>query len=267
MTRTGSPYLALELRDRTGTIPARVFRDADALARRFRARRVGARGRAGRAVPRRARARGLPRSLRARTPADGSTRRASCRPPTATSTSSTGSSSTSRARSTIRAYRALLDSLLADARAARRVAAGAVHARRPPRLPRRAARAHRRGGDARARGVPAAPAPELRPAADGGDRPRHRADREFTYGAEIGLTDEGRCSATSRSVSGCCWRAPAGSTTSAGSRCSTACSATTGPAAAPGGRFGSPEALALYRLNALDASVKGALEHGLQRGG
>ena len=32
---------------------------------------------------------------------------------------------------------------------------------------------------------------------------------------------------------------------------------------APGRRFGSPEALALYRLNALDASVKGALEHGL----
>jgi len=28
-------------------------------------------------------------------------------------------------------------------------------------------------------------------------------------------------------------------------------------------RFGSPEALTLYRLNALDASVKGALEHGL----
>ena len=36
-----------------------------------------------------------------------------------------------------------------------------------------------------------------------------------------------------------------------------------GPASAPGGRFGSPEALALYRLNALDAGVKGALEHGL----
>jgi hypothetical protein len=31
----------------------------------------------------------------------------------------------------------------------------------------------------------------------------------------------------------------------------------------PGRRFGSPEALALYRRNALDASVKGALEHGL----
>jgi 3'-5' exoribonuclease len=34
-TRTGSPYLALELRDRTGTIKARAFRDADALAGRF----------------------------------------------------------------------------------------------------------------------------------------------------------------------------------------------------------------------------------------
>jgi 3'-5' exoribonuclease len=32
---------------------------------------------------------------------------------------------------------------------------------------------------------------------------------------------------------------------------------------APGRGFDSPEALALYRLNALDASVKGALEHGL----
>jgi 3'-5' exoribonuclease len=36
-----------------------------------------------------------------------------------------------------------------------------------------------------------------------------------------------------------------------------------GPSSAPGGRFASPEALALFRLNALDATVKGALEHGL----
>jgi 3'-5' exoribonuclease len=36
-----------------------------------------------------------------------------------------------------------------------------------------------------------------------------------------------------------------------------------GPDALPGRRFRSPEALALQRLNALDASVKGALEHGL----
>src|ERR671930_2752419 len=33
--RTGTPYLALELRDRTGALPARVFRDADLLGGRF----------------------------------------------------------------------------------------------------------------------------------------------------------------------------------------------------------------------------------------
>jgi 3'-5' exoribonuclease len=37
-----------------------------------------------------------------------------------------------------------------------------------------------------------------------------------------------------------------------------------GPEALPGRRFRSAEALALYRLNALDAGVKGALEHGLE---
>ncbi len=36
-----------------------------------------------------------------------------------------------------------------------------------------------------------------------------------------------------------------------------------GPDVLPGRRFRSPEALALYRLNAVDAAVKGALEHGL----
>jgi 3'-5' exoribonuclease len=36
-----------------------------------------------------------------------------------------------------------------------------------------------------------------------------------------------------------------------------------GPDALPGRRFRSPEALALHRLNSVDAAVKGALEHGL----
>src|SRR5215211_2436813 len=35
IARTGTPYLALELRDRTGALPARVFRDADLLGGRF----------------------------------------------------------------------------------------------------------------------------------------------------------------------------------------------------------------------------------------
>jgi 3'-5' exoribonuclease len=35
MSRAGTPYLALELRDRTGALPARIFRDADVAAARF----------------------------------------------------------------------------------------------------------------------------------------------------------------------------------------------------------------------------------------
>ncbi|MFT4036110.1 MAG: OB-fold nucleic acid binding domain-containing protein [Patulibacter sp.] len=35
LTRAGQPYLALQLRDRTGTIAGRVFRDADGVAARF----------------------------------------------------------------------------------------------------------------------------------------------------------------------------------------------------------------------------------------
>ena len=88
--------------------------------------------------------------------------------------------------------------------------------------------------------------------------------REFTYGAELGLTEEGRLLGHlvigERLIS-----ERAGSTrrASAASRCCTACSATTGRGSRPEGRFASAEALALYRLNALDASVKGAFEHGL----
>src|SRR4051812_31749704 len=44
--RSGSPYLALELRDRSGAITARAFRDADVLAGRFeRGELVRVRGR------------------------------------------------------------------------------------------------------------------------------------------------------------------------------------------------------------------------------
>src|SRR3954471_4062598 len=46
VARSGSPYLALELRDRSGAIAARVFRDADLLAGRFdRGELVRVRGR------------------------------------------------------------------------------------------------------------------------------------------------------------------------------------------------------------------------------
>jgi 3'-5' exoribonuclease len=85
--------------------------------------------------------------------------------------------------------------------------------------------------------------------------------REFTYGAEIGLTEEGRL--LGHVVLG--QRILDAYELPDDRRLALAHCVLThhGPQNAPGGRFGSAEALALYRLNALDASVKGALEHGL----
>jgi 3'-5' exoribonuclease len=49
ISRAGTPYLTIELRDSTGTMPARAFRDADLLAGRFeRGELVRVRGRVGR---------------------------------------------------------------------------------------------------------------------------------------------------------------------------------------------------------------------------
>jgi 3'-5' exoribonuclease len=87
---------------------------------------------------------------------------------------------------------------------------------------------------------------------------------EFTYGAEIGISDAGRLlghvelglriiGARAARV-----RAMDGERRLALDHCVLTHHGVDG-----GRRFGSPEALALYRLNALDASVKGALEQGL----
>jgi 3'-5' exoribonuclease len=93
--------------------------------------------------------------------------------------------------------------------------------------------------------------------------------REFNYGAEFGLTDEGRLLghlAIGAEIVGAatgglpperrvallhCMLSHHGPDAARGTR----------PASRSG--FGSPEAVALYRLNALDAQVKGVLEHGL----
>jgi 3'-5' exoribonuclease len=87
--------------------------------------------------------------------------------------------------------------------------------------------------------------------------------REFTYGAEIGLTDEGRLLGHlvigEQIVS-----SRAGALDDQRRLALLHCVLCHhGVATAPGGRFGSVEALTLYRLNALDAGVKGAFEHGL----
>ncbi len=94
--------------------------------------------------------------------------------------------------------------------------------------------------------------------------------REFTYGAELGISEEGALLghlAIGAEIVGAAARPLPEGRRLALLHCILSHH---GPdAAGRGGRasagqsggFGSPEALALYRLNALDASVKGALEH------
>ena len=89
--------------------------------------------------------------------------------------------------------------------------------------------------------------------------------REFTYGAEFGISDEGRMlshlTIGSELISG----AAAGLEDELRLGLLGCVLSHHGPdSAGRSGRggFSSPEALALYRINALDASIKGALEHG-----
>jgi 3'-5' exoribonuclease len=90
--------------------------------------------------------------------------------------------------------------------------------------------------------------------------------REFTYGAEIALSDEGRLLGHVELGLELLRERAAGVPGLDRERllALSHCVLTHhGPERAPGRRFASPEALALARLNALDAGVKGALEHGL----
>jgi 3'-5' exoribonuclease len=258
LARTGTPYLALELRDRSGALPARAFKDADILAGRFdRGELVRVRGRVERfrdelqvdvqqiertesADP----AEFLPVAYRDMEELDGFLEHLAreVHDP---------------------AYGGLLEGLLGDAelRAAWRrapctrnghhaylggllehtvavatlaVETAALHVRLNSDLLICAALVHDLG-----------------------------KTREFTYGAEIGLSEEGRL--LGHVVLGQRLLDERAGGMEEGKRLALAHCVLChhGPDAAPGRRFGSAEALALYRLNALDAAVKGALEHGL----
>jgi 3'-5' exoribonuclease len=91
--------------------------------------------------------------------------------------------------------------------------------------------------------------------------------REFTYGAEFGITEEGRLLghlALGAEIVGSAAGGLPPERRAALLHCVLSHHGPDGGRGAPGGRgFGIPEALALYRLNALDAGVKGALEQGL----
>jgi 3'-5' exoribonuclease len=92
--------------------------------------------------------------------------------------------------------------------------------------------------------------------------------REFTYGAEFGITEEGRLIghlALGAEIVGSAAGALPPDRRAALLHCVLSHHGVEGGRAGASARgFGTPEALALYRLNALDAGVKGALEQGLQ---
>jgi 3'-5' exoribonuclease len=262
LTRTGSPYLALELRDRSGSLQARAFRDADVLAGHFeRGDLVRVSGRIERfrddlvlelaQITRATEVEAdptqfLPTAYRDLDELDGFLEHL--------------------AREVHdRRYSALLEGLLGDAelRAAWR------------RAPCTRTGHHAYLGGLLEHTVAVATlALELCQL-----HPRLNSDlllsaaithdlgrtREFTYGAELGLTDEGRLLGHlvigERLLS-----ERAGALDDERRLALLHCVLCHhGAASAPGGTFASPEALALYRLNALETAVKGALEHGITR--
>ncbi len=257
-TRTGGSYLALELRDASGTIQARAFRDADALAGRFeRGDLVRVSGRVERfredlVLEITDIARGgqdadpeqfLPRAYRDLDELDGFLEHLA------------GEVYDQR-------YRKLLESLLADrvlrqawrrapaARSGHHMYLGGLleHTVAVATLAHETCQLH-----------PRLNSDLLLSAAIVHDLGR---TREFTYGAEIALTEEGRL--LGHLVIGQRLLDERSAALDEGRRLALAHCVLChhGTAAAPGGRFGSAEALALYRLNALDAGVKGVLEGG-----
>ena len=89
--------------------------------------------------------------------------------------------------------------------------------------------------------------------------------REFTYGAEFGLSEEGRMLGHLQIGASLVGRAASDLEPELRLALVNCVLSHHGPQDAARGRerFATPEALALYRVNALDAGVKGALESGL----
>ena len=261
MTRAGAPYLALELRDRSAALPARLFRDADLQGGRFdRGELVRASGRVVRfreqtqvELDRVERAAGeldptafLPVAYRDLDELDGFLEHL------AREVADAG-------------YRRLLDAMLGDAAL---------------RLDFRTAPCTQSGHHAYLGGLlehTVAVTTLAQELALG--HPRLDSDllicaaivhdigktREFTYGAAIEPSEEGRLLGHVQIGLRLLRERASGVLDERRMLALEHCVLCHhGADAAPGGRFLSVEALALHRLNALDASVKGALEHGLE---
>ena len=261
MTRTGSPYLALELRDRTGSVPARAFQGADALAGRFERGDV-------------VRVCGKVERFRDELVLEVS------------DIARAGDDAVDPARFLPTAYRDVdeLEGFLehlanevydrAFARLVRGLLDDAALRAQWRRAPCSRAGHHAYLGGLLEHTVAVATLAQetcqlhaglnsdlLLTAALTHDLGR---TREFTYGAELGLTDEGRLLGHLVIGERMLSERSAGVLDDGRRLALLHCVLCHhGPGSAPGGRFASPEALALYRINALDAAVKGALEHGL----
>ncbi len=258
LARSGAPYLALELRDRTASVPARAFRDADLLAGGFeRGDLVHVRGRVERF---RDEIQVDVRSITRAREADP----AAFLPVAYRDLDELQGFLEHLAREVHDSgYRGLLERLLADEEL---------------RSAWRRAPCTRNGHHAYLGGLLEHTVAVATLANETAIlHPRLNSDllltaaivhdlgktREFTYGAEIGVSAEGRLLghvALGQRIldehSG-----PLDDDRRLALAHCVLCHH--GPEAAPARRFALAEALALYRLNALDASVKGALEHGL----
>jgi 3'-5' exoribonuclease len=272
LSRTGSPYLAVELRDGTGAIKARAFRDADLLAGRFeRGDLVHVQGRVERfrdelqlAIDQIARVEAsesqaagfLPVSRRDLDELEGFLEHL------AREVYDPG-------------LRALLDSLLADGelRAALRKAPCSAPDAASGRSGRSGSHHAFLGGLLEHTVAVATLALELCNV-----HPRLDRDlllcaaivhdlgktREFTYGAEIGYSEEGRLLGhVELGLRLIAAHAPPSLSVQRRMALEHCVISHHGADGSPQPRFASAEALALYRLNALDASVKGAFERGI----
>jgi 3'-5' exoribonuclease len=271
VSRAGTPYLTVELRDSTGSILARAFRDADLLAGRFeRGELVRVKGRVARFRDQ------LQVELRAIARADGA------------AADPSGFLPTSRrdldeldgflehlARELYEpGLRALLERVLGDRelRAEIRRAPCAIPSSGPTRAGANVHHAYL-GGLLEHTVAVATLALEVCTLHPRLDRDLLLAAallhdlgraREFTYGAEIARSEEGRLlghvELTLRLLAP---RYPA-SLPRARRLALEHCILTHhGPEAASGQRLASAEAIALYRCNAVDAHLKSAFEHGL----
>ncbi len=271
LSRTGSPYLTVELRDDTGSIVARAFRDADLLAGRFeRGQLVNVQGRVVRfrdqlqvelhAIAAAAQAEAdpadfLPVSRRDLDELDGFLEHL--------------------ARELYEpGLRALLERILGDRelRAELRRAPCALPARGPARASTTGHHAYL-GGLLEHTVAVAALALELCTLHPRLDRDLLLAGalvhdlgrtREFTYGAEIARSEEGRMlghvELTLRILAS---RYPASLSAQRRLALEHCVLAHHGAEGGSGQRPASAEAVALHRCNALDAHVKSAFEHGL----